>query len=139
MLVKNGIGTDFLSTEHYYVKPNFTLDVCHYLGCTILMKLSSAGTTVTASSLFKTLPVRRQFYNNLKKKKDELKKIEDLLIAFSIILPKVRFTLTHDKERIFQKNVVPDTHNAILGIMGRNVLNSLVWKSVELEDPKVST
>lgn len=95
------------------------------------------GTTVTATGLFKTIPVRRQFYNTNKKKKEEIKKIEDLLIAFSIILPKVRFTLNHDKERIFQKNGCPDVRTAMLSILGRNVLNCLVQKTVQLEDLKV--
>ncbi|CAG2193109.1 PMS1 [Mytilus edulis] len=96
------------------------------------------GTTVTATGLFKTIPVRRQFYNTNKKKKEEIKKIEDLLIAFSIILPKVRFTLNHDKERIFQKNGCPDVRTAMLSILGRNVLNCLVQKTVQLEDLKIT-
>jgi DNA mismatch repair protein PMS1 len=83
------------------------------------------------------MPVRRQFYNTNKKKKEELKKMEDLIVAFSVILPKVRFTLTHDKEKVVQKNGVPDCRTALLGIMGKNVLSNLVYKSVELEDPKV--
>jgi DNA mismatch repair ATPase MutL len=41
------------------------------------------------------MPVRRQFYNTNKKKKEELKKMEDLIVAFSVILPKVRFTGTY--------------------------------------------
>ncbi|XP_063420405.1 PMS1 protein homolog 1-like [Mytilus trossulus] len=96
------------------------------------------GTTVTATGLFKNIPVRRQFYNTNKKKKEEIKRIEDLLIAFSIILPKVRFTLNHDKERVFQKNGCPDVRTAMLSILGRNVLNCLVQKTVQLEDSKIT-
>lgn len=95
------------------------------------------GTTVTATALFKNLPVRRQFYNTNKKKKDELKNVEDLLVAFSIILPKVRFTLTHNKEKTFQKNSVSDVRTALLGILGKHVLNSLVQKTVEIQNPTV--
>ncbi|XP_052094851.1 PMS1 protein homolog 1-like [Mytilus californianus] len=96
------------------------------------------GTTVTATGLFKNIPVRRQFYNTNKKKKEEIKRIEDLLVAFSIILPKVRFTLNHDKERLFQKNGCPDIRTAMLSILGRNVLNCLVQKTVQLEDSKIN-
>ncbi|CAC5410750.1 PMS1 [Mytilus coruscus] len=96
------------------------------------------GTTVTATGLFKNIPVRRQFYNTNKKKKEEIKRIEDLLVAFSIILPKVRFTLNHDKERLFQKNGCPDIRTAMLSILGRNVLNCLVQKTVQLEDLKIT-
>lgn len=47
--------------------------------------------------LFKNLPVRRQFYSNTKKCKEELKKVQDLLTAYAIIKPELRVTFTHNK------------------------------------------
>ncbi|GIY15430.1 PMS1 protein homolog 1 [Caerostris extrusa] len=44
------------------------------------------GTTITVLNLFNNMPVRRQFYRADKNKKEELKKIEDILIAFGCIL-----------------------------------------------------
>uniref|UniRef100_A0A668AEY9 PMS1 homolog 1, mismatch repair system component n=1 Tax=Myripristis murdjan TaxID=586833 RepID=A0A668AEY9_9TELE len=55
------------------------------------------GTTVSVLKLFKNLPVRRQYYTSTKKCKEELKKVQDLLIAYAVIKPALRFTLTHNK------------------------------------------
>ncbi|XP_037136460.1 PMS1 protein homolog 1 isoform X3 [Syngnathus acus] len=55
------------------------------------------GTTVSVMKLFKNLPVRRQYYSSAKRCKDELKKMQDLLVAYAIIKPQLRLTLTHNK------------------------------------------
>uniref|UniRef100_A0A803YSK7 PMS1 homolog 1, mismatch repair system component n=1 Tax=Meleagris gallopavo TaxID=9103 RepID=A0A803YSK7_MELGA len=55
------------------------------------------GTTVTVLKLFKNLPVRKQFYSTNKKCKEELKKVQDLLIAYGIIKPELRITFVHNK------------------------------------------
>uniref|UniRef100_A0A6Q2YNR3 HMG box domain-containing protein n=1 Tax=Esox lucius TaxID=8010 RepID=A0A6Q2YNR3_ESOLU len=55
------------------------------------------GTTVCALKLFKNLPVRRQYYANIKKCKEEFKKVQDLLMAYAIVKPELRLTLTHNK------------------------------------------
>uniref|UniRef100_A0A673AMY4 HMG box domain-containing protein n=1 Tax=Sphaeramia orbicularis TaxID=375764 RepID=A0A673AMY4_9TELE len=55
------------------------------------------GTTVSVLKLFMNLPVRRQYYSSTKKCKDELKKVQDLLMAYAIIKPELRVTLAHNK------------------------------------------
>ncbi|XP_066491601.1 PMS1 protein homolog 1 isoform X4 [Tiliqua scincoides] len=55
------------------------------------------GTTVTVMKLFKNLPVRKQFYSTDKKRKEEIKKIQKLLMAYGIIKPEVRIMFTHNK------------------------------------------
>ncbi|XP_063744504.1 PMS1 protein homolog 1 isoform X2 [Eleginops maclovinus] len=55
------------------------------------------GTTVSVLKLFKNLPVRRQYYSTTKKCKEELKKVQDLLVAYAIIKPELRLTLIHNK------------------------------------------
>lgn len=55
------------------------------------------GTTVTVLQLFNNFPVRKQFYSTNKKCKEELKKVQDLLIAYGIIKPDLRITLSHNK------------------------------------------
>ncbi|XP_044072238.1 PMS1 protein homolog 1 isoform X2 [Siniperca chuatsi] len=55
------------------------------------------GTTVSVLKLFKNLPVRRQYYSSTKKCKEELKKVQDLLMAYAIIKPDLRLTLIHNK------------------------------------------
>uniref|UniRef100_A0A2K5M859 PMS1 homolog 1, mismatch repair system component n=1 Tax=Cercocebus atys TaxID=9531 RepID=A0A2K5M859_CERAT len=55
------------------------------------------GTTVTALRLFKNLPVRKQFYSTAKKRKDEIKKIQDLLMSYGILKPDLRIVFVHNK------------------------------------------
>uniref|UniRef100_A0A8D2C3H0 PMS1 homolog 1, mismatch repair system component n=1 Tax=Sus scrofa TaxID=9823 RepID=A0A8D2C3H0_PIG len=55
------------------------------------------GTTVTALKLFKNLPVRKQFYSTAKKCKDEIKKVQDLLISYGVLKPEVRLVFIHNK------------------------------------------
>lgn len=56
---------------------------------------------MTVLKLFKNLPVRRQYYANTKKCKEELKKVQDLLMAYAIVKPDLRLTLAHNKVRWF--------------------------------------
>lgn len=58
------------------------------------------GTTVTALRLFKNLPVRKQFYSTAKKCKEEIKKVQDLLINYGILKPDVRIVFVHNKVSI---------------------------------------
>ncbi|XP_053454345.1 PMS1 protein homolog 1 isoform X6 [Nycticebus coucang] len=55
------------------------------------------GTTVTALRLFKNLPVRKQFYSTAKKCKDEIKKVQDLLITYGVLKPDLRIMFVHNK------------------------------------------
>ena len=101
------------------------------------MLLFSLGTTVTACHLFKNLPVRRQFYNTSKKKKEELKRVEDLLMVYGIVKPVVRLVLKHGKEIVWQKNGVQDARTALLGILGRNMMSQMEYKVKSFENPQV--
>ncbi|XP_055959436.1 PMS1 protein homolog 1 isoform X2 [Patella vulgata] len=95
------------------------------------------GTTIGVMNLFKNLPVRKQYHNTVKKKKTELKKIEDLLKAYSIIKPEIRITLRHNKEMIVQKTSLPDTKSAILNILGHSVSSLLDLKEESDSDTQV--
>lgn len=64
---------------------------------THLCSLCFTGTTVSVLKLFKNLPVRRQYYSSTKKCKEELKKVQDLLMAYAIIKPDLRLILIHNK------------------------------------------
>ncbi|XP_023930926.1 PMS1 protein homolog 1-like [Lingula anatina] len=88
------------------------------------------GTTILACNLFKNLPVRKQYYNSVNKKKEELKKVEDLIISFGIIRPDVRIALRHNKDVVWQKNVVTDHRTVLLQCLGTTVMKSMehiVW------------
>ncbi|XP_060683984.1 PMS1 protein homolog 1 isoform X5 [Hemiscyllium ocellatum] len=84
------------------------------------------GTTVTVLKLFKNIPVRKQFYSTAKKCKDELKKVQDLLMAYGIIKPDLRIIFTHNKAVVWQKAKVSDHKMALLTVLGTAVMVSMV-------------
>ncbi|NXG54336.1 PMS1 protein, partial [Hemiprocne comata] len=96
------------------------------------------GTTVTVLNLFKNLPVRKQFYSANRKCKEELKKIQDLLIAYGIIKPELRITLTHNKAVIWQKTRVSDHKMACMSVLGTAVMSSMVPFQHCCEDPEMN-
>nr|XP_045003901.1 PMS1 protein homolog 1 isoform X1 [Jaculus jaculus]XP_045003902.1 PMS1 protein homolog 1 isoform X1 [Jaculus jaculus]XP_045003903.1 PMS1 protein homolog 1 isoform X1 [Jaculus jaculus]XP_045003904.1 PMS1 protein homolog 1 isoform X1 [Jaculus jaculus] len=83
------------------------------------------GTTVTALKLFKNLPVRKQFYSTAKKCKDELKKIQDLLISYGILKHDVRIVFVHNKAVIWQKSRVSDHRMALMSVLGTAVMSNM--------------
>ncbi|NWH66277.1 PMS1 protein, partial [Geococcyx californianus] len=96
------------------------------------------GTTVTVLKLFKNLPVRKQFYSTNRKCKEELKKIQDLLLAYGIIKPDLRITLTHNKAVIWQKTRVSDHKMACMSVLGTAVMGSMVPFQHCCEDPEIN-
>ena len=56
----------------------------------IIRTMLPAGTTVVVTQLFRRIPVRKQYYSAPKRRKEELRKVEDLLIAYSVIKYDVR-------------------------------------------------
>ncbi|XP_051478910.1 PMS1 protein homolog 1 isoform X2 [Apus apus] len=96
------------------------------------------GTTVTVLNLFKNLPVRKQFYSANKKCKEELKKIQDLLIAYGIIKPELRITLSHNKAVIWQKTRVSNHKTACMSVLGTAVMSSMVPFQHCCEDPEIN-
>lgn len=85
-----------------------------------------SGTTVSACHLFKNLPVRRQFYSNKKKLREETKRVEDLVKQFAVIHPDVRFVLRADKSVVWQKSAVCSHYQALLHVWGSSVMAQLL-------------
>lgn len=83
------------------------------------------GTTVTALRLFKNLPVRKQFYSTAKKCKDEIKKIQDLLIGYGILKPDLRILFIHNKAVIWHKTRVSDHKMALMSVLGTAVMGNM--------------
>ncbi|XP_060571412.1 PMS1 protein homolog 1-like [Ruditapes philippinarum] len=106
----------------------------------IVSKLPShlgQGTTISAVNIFKNIPVRRQFYNTVKKKKEELKKVEDLLMAYGMIRPDVRIVLRNNKDIVWQKTVQAEIRSVFLGVFGRNATAQMVSKTATCHETKV--
>ncbi|MEQ2180735.1 ATP-binding mismatch repair protein [Goodea atripinnis] len=81
-------------TEEDDISTQYTLD---FTGNIVSQRPSHLGTSVNVMKLFKNLPVRRQYYSSTKKCKEELKKVQDLLMAYAIIKPELRLMLVHNK------------------------------------------
>ena len=74
------------------------------------------------TNLFKNLPVRRQFYSSKKKQKDEMKRVEDVVISFAIMAYDVRFCLRHNNNIIWQKQPLADVKSVLISVFGVNVM-----------------
>lgn len=85
------------------------------------------GTTVITSNLFKNFPVRKQCFQNTKKGKEELKKIEELLMAYGMINPHVWIILRHNKNVLWQKNKSSDLNTALIDVLGIQVVNQMAY------------
>ncbi|XP_056389887.1 PMS1 protein homolog 1 isoform X2 [Hyla sarda] len=95
------------------------------------------GTTVSVMKLFKNLPVRKQYYSTAKKCKEELKKIQNLLINFGLIKPDIRIVLVHNKEVLWQKNKVSDHKMALISVLGTTVMNAMKPIQHHCKDPEL--
>ncbi|KAG8515639.1 PMS1 protein-1 [Galemys pyrenaicus] len=95
------------------------------------------GTTVTALRLFKNLPVRKQFYSTAKKCKDELKKVQDLLINYAILKPDLRIIFVHNKAVVWQKTKVSDHKMALMSVLGTAVMGNMESFQYHAEESQI--
>ncbi|KAK2839475.1 hypothetical protein Q5P01_013215 [Channa striata] len=123
-------------TEEDEISTHYSLNVT---GNIVSQKPSylGQGTTVSVLKLFKNLPVRRQYYSSTKKCKEELKKVQDLLMAYAIIKPELRITLVHNKVVVWQKAKVADHRSALLATMGSSTVAKLLPCHHHQEQPKL--
>jgi hypothetical protein len=70
------------------------------------------GTVVKASCLFGKLPVRREMFSSEKRRRDELRKVEEVMLALSVAHVEVGFTLAHNKHVVWRKPRAQDVLNA---------------------------
>ena len=71
---------------------------------------------MAASALFSNLPVRRNYYKEATKKKEELKRVERLLMAAALVTPHVRVTLYHNSSQVQTTDY--HQYSAVLGVGG---------------------
>ena len=75
--------------------------------------------------------VRKQFYQAPKRKKDELVKVEDLLLKFGIIHPHLHLSLHHNQSLVWQKSRATDLHSNILQVLGHSVCSHMAFVNEE--------
>ncbi|XP_043104979.1 PMS1 protein homolog 1 isoform X3 [Puntigrus tetrazona] len=95
------------------------------------------GTTVCAANLFKNLPVRRQYYSNTKKCKEELKRVQILLTAYAVVKPELRITLSHNKAVVWQKSRVSDHRTALMAVLGAASVANMLPVQHHQEQPEI--
>ncbi|XP_063286225.1 PMS1 protein homolog 1 [Pelobates fuscus] len=95
------------------------------------------GTTVSVLKLFKNLPVRKQYYSTTKKCKEELRRIQDLMMAYGIIKPDLRIVFVHNKAVIWQKSKVSDHKMSFMSVLGTAIMSSMVPFQHQCENPEM--
>lgn len=95
------------------------------------------GTCVVVTRLFKNLPVRRQSYRNIKHCREELKRIENYLLAFGICHPEVYFQLRHNKHSLWQKPVASSFEANVQNILGPNSFKEMAPLNYQCFNPMV--
>ena len=93
------------------------------------------GTTVCVTGLFKNVPVRRQFLLSGKRCREDLKKVEDTMLAFGITCPKVRLVLKHNKCLLWQKIPNKDYDSNLSLVLGPSIIRHLSPISFDSLDP----
>uniref|UniRef100_A0A3Q1HUX7 HMG box domain-containing protein n=1 Tax=Anabas testudineus TaxID=64144 RepID=A0A3Q1HUX7_ANATE len=123
-------------TEEDEISTQYTLN---FTGEIVSQKPShlGQGTTVSVLKLFRNLPVRRQYYSSTKKCKEELKKVQDLLMAYAIIKPELRLMLVHNKVVVWQKAKVADHRSALLATLGPSAVANLLSCHHHQEQPEI--
>ncbi|XP_045132062.1 PMS1 protein homolog 1-like isoform X2 [Portunus trituberculatus] len=96
------------------------------------------GTSIMARNLFKNLPVRKQYYSSSRRQKEELKKVEDLVVAFTLAAPAVHLTLSHDRLAIIQKSSVKNVGEVLMSTFPA-VFKKLVLRERNIENIHITT
>ena len=81
----------------------------------------SQGTQVTVSQLFYNVPVRKQYFQTPRRKKDEILKVEDLLLSFGLIHPELHLSFHNDHRLIWQKSRATDFNKNVLQTLGHSI------------------
>lgn len=116
----------------------FTYTIAHN-GKVVDTKPSSlgVGTTVAVSNLFRKFPVRKKVYRSTKKCGEELKRVEQLLLAFGLAFPGVRFSLRHNKVKLWDKEQTSGIKSNVSLIFGPVVSQHLMPVNYQCFDPMI--
>ena len=102
------------------------------------IRAGKVGTEVTAENIFCNLPVRKNFYKNINRRKEELEKVKKLIFSFSIVNPDVKFSLYHDKSNLWGSLGNGVLLDNVANVIGRKEANNLEsfesWLDVDTGD-----
>ena len=124
------------ATKEDELAHTYTID---HSGQVVATKPSSlgVGTTVAVSNLFKNFPVRKKAYKSTKRCNDDLKKVEQILLAFGLAFPNVRFSLKHNKIKLWDKEQATDLKSNVSLIFGPVLSQQLMPVNYQCFNPMV--
>jgi DNA mismatch repair protein PMS1 len=97
------------------------------------------GTMVTVSDLFKRFPVRRAYCGSTRKCQDELRRVENILMAFAVIKPQLRITFRHNREVVWTKCAASNVKQALAAVVGSSVVTAMRHIELTTDDPPVKS
>lgn len=108
----------------------FSMDSC---GKIVDVKPShmGQGTQVVVSQLFYNVPVRKQYFQTPRRKKDEIVKVEELLLSYGLIHPELHLSFHNDHRLIWQKSRATDFNKNILQTLGHSISSHMEFISEE--------
>ena len=78
--------------------------------------------------------MRRQYYDNVRKASEELKKIEKVAKTLSVIHPRLRVTISHNKCLIWHKTAVSTLKQSLMQMYQHVVLKNLEYFSHSIDN-----
>lgn len=81
------------------------------------------GTIIEISNIFSKIPARKKF---LKSSATELRNIVEIFISFSLMFPEIKFTLTHNKKKLFDLQQTTDSLKRISAVLNESTINNLI-------------
>lgn len=124
------------ATKEDDIAHTYAFNHCNEVVSTKPSSLSS-GTTVTVRNLFTNVPVRKKIYKSLKRCRDDLKKVELVLLAFGLAHPSCRFSLKHNKMVVWEKERTSDFKANLALVLGPGVTQNMMPVNYQCFNPMV--
>jgi len=118
-------STLYILDSHGYIKSS---KPCH----------APVGTTVYVCDLFKQFPVRRQYFSSSKKKREQLKSTEDIIMAIALAHPTIQISLYNDKVMIWQKPRTSSNRAALTTVLSSSTACSMEEHHAISEDAAIN-
>lgn len=82
-----------------------------------------AGTHITVSNLFSSVPARKKF---LKSEKTEFRLIAELVTQYALAHPHIRFSLMHNGKQVLDLPKLNNIHERVYLLFGKDIFTSLI-------------
>ena len=83
------------------------------------------GTTMAANNIFKNQPEQLEFYKGWKKNKEELRKVEDILISYALMMPELGIYFKHNNAVVLLKTKKATLKDSFISIFGASCFDQM--------------